>query len=179
MSDAAESELEGDVSPKLGGGVIRYRIWPAKRHPLRLAAAAVLVVGATAGAVVVFEGLYWALIVFLGLTTAAAPFFFPTQVGLDGPSVHLRALGTPRTWDLRDFSRLEVGSTGLHRVELLQRARLSPMDTLEGVIVPLPADKATSDAVLVHLRRWVGRRPTGRFALDIDHTPEDSIDPER
>ncbi len=176
MSDAAESQLEGDVSPKTSGGVIRYRIWPAKRHPLRLALALAVVVGATVAAVIVLEGLFWALVVFVGLLAAAAPFFFPTQVGLDGPTLHLRSFGTPRSWDLREFRRLEVGQVGLHRVELLARARLAPMDTLKGVIVPLPGDKPTADAVLVHLRRWVARRQTGRFAIDIDHTPEDSID---
>jgi len=31
--------------------------------------------------------------------------------------------------------------------------------------------------VVAHLRRWVGRQPTGRFALDADPAPEDSVAP--
>ncbi len=32
--EAAEPELAGDVAPGTSGGVIRYRIWPARRHPI-------------------------------------------------------------------------------------------------------------------------------------------------
>ena len=178
MSDAAESKLAGDVSPSTTGGVIRYRIWPARRHPVRLAIALALVVGATVGTVVVFHEFFWAAVVFVGLTVAAAPFFFPTLVGLDGPTLNVRALGTPRVWNLGRFQRLEISQDVLPRVELMTRARLSPVDTLESVVVPLPEDKAVADQVVVHLRRWVGRRPTGRFASDVDHAPEDSLEPD-
>lgn len=160
--------------PGSAGGVIRYRIWPARRHPLRLAAVTAVVLGATVAAALVFEGLYWALVVALGLTLAAAPFFFPTEVALDGPRLNLRALGTPRVFHLGAFQRLEIGADVLPRVELLTRARLSPVDSLEGVVVPLPEDPAVASAVVAHLRRWVGRRPTGTFALDADDAPEDS-----
>jgi len=178
VSDAAESKLAGDVSPSTSGGVIRYKIWPARRHPVRLVIAVALVVGATAGTAVVFHEAFWALVVALGLTVAAAPFFFPTLVGLDGPTLNVRALGTPRIWNLGSFQRIEISQDVLPRVELLTRARLSPVDTLESVVVPLPEDKAIADQVVVHLRRWVGRRPTGRFAMDADHAPEDSLEPD-
>ncbi|TNF38189.1 MAG: hypothetical protein EP329_01105 [Deltaproteobacteria bacterium] len=178
MSDAAESTLSGDVSASTSGGIIRYKIWPARRHPVRLVIAVILVVGATAATAVVFHAFFWALVVALGLTVAAAPFFFPTLVGLDGPTLNVRALGTPRVWNLARFQRIEVSSDVLPRVELLTRARLSPVDTLESVVVPLPEDKVMADQVVVHLRRWVGRRPTGRFAIDADHAPEDSLEPE-
>jgi len=177
VSDAAESRLLGEVSPGTTGGVIRYRIWPARRHPLRLLAAVVVVLGATTAIAVVFEGVYWALVVALGLTAAAAPFFFPTEVALDGPQLNLRALGTPRVFHLSHFQRLEEHADVLARVELLTRARLSPVDTLEGLVVPLPEDPAMAALVVAHLRRWVGRQPTGRFALDADHAPEDSVAP--
>lgn len=178
MSDAAESKLAGDVSPSTSGGVIRYRIWPARRHPVRLVIAVAVVIGATVAAAIVFEGFFWAAVAFVGLTVSAAPFFFPTEVGLDGPNLNIRALGTPRMWDLRRFRRIELSQDVLPRVELLTRARLSPVDTLESVVVPLPEDKAVTDQVVVHLRRWVGRRETGRFAIDVDHAPEDTIEPE-
>ena len=38
-----------------------------------------------------------------------------------------------------------------------------------------PDDPMMADRVLVHLRRWVGRTPTGRFKIDIDHAPEDDV----
>jgi len=178
VNDAAESKLDGDVSPSTTGGVIRYKIWPARRHPVRLVVAVAIVVGATVATVIVFGEFFWALVVAIGLTVAAAPFFFPTLVGLDGPTLNVRALGTPRVWNLGRFQRIEISQDVLSRVELLTRARLSPVDTLESVVIPLPEDKAVADQVVVHLRRWVGRRPTGRFGMDADHAPEDSLESE-
>ena len=175
VKDAAESRLAGDVSPSTTGGIIRYRIWPAKRHPVRLLVAALLVGGATVAADLVFEGFYWALVVAVALTIVAAPFFFPTEVALDGPRLNLRTFGTPRVFLLGHFQRFEVSQDVLPRVELLTRARLSPVDTLEGVTVPLPEDARVAGEVVAHLRRWVGRRPTGRFVLDADHAPEDDV----
>jgi len=178
VDDAAEARLEGDVAPRSSGGVIRYRIWPARRHPVRLTIVLALVTAATIGAATAFEAFYWPAVVALGLTAAAAPFFFPTEVCLDGPQLNMKSLGTPRVWDLRLLRRIEVSDDVLHRVELLPRARSSPMDRVKGVTVPMPGDRETADKVLVHLRRWVGRRETGRFSLDADHAPEDSLDPE-
>ena len=36
---------------------------------------------------------------------------------LDGYTLHIRRLGSPRTWDLRRFRRIEVGTTALPRVD--------------------------------------------------------------
>lgn len=176
MHDAAESRLQGDVAAKTTGGVIRYRVWPARRHRARLLLVLAVIVAATIGAATVFSSLYWALIVLVGLTAAATPFFFPTEVGLDGGRLNLRALGTPRVWDLREFRRLEVSDDVLKRVELLPRSLVAPMDRVQSVTVPLPDDEAVAELVLEHLRRWVGRRPTGTFRVDVDHAPEDWLD---
>ncbi|MFT7583090.1 MAG: hypothetical protein ACI9MR_004776, partial [Myxococcota bacterium] len=120
VNDAAESELEGDVLAKVSGGVVRYRIWPAKRRPLRSALISGVVAAATAGTAVWLGGLYWAVIVGLGLTVVAAPFFFPTEVALDGHQLNIRRLGTVRVWDLRMFQRIEVSREPMLRVELLK-----------------------------------------------------------
>lgn len=176
--DAAEPELAGEVSPKATGGVIRYRAWPARRRPLRLILAAVAVLG---GAIVVglqLANVYWGAMAFIALALTAAAFFFPTLVSLDGPTLVIRHLGTPRSHDLRHFRRIESSRDLVPRVELLPRARLSPVDTLRGIIVPLPDDAGAAERVLTHLRRWVGRTPTGRFALDLDHVPEDDLEPQ-
>lgn len=176
--DAAESELHGEVRAKTSGGVIRYRVWPARRHPVRLVIAAAIAVG---GAVAVGLGLedgFWATVTFVGLAFVSAAFFFPTEVALDGATLVLRHLGTPRSYDLRHFRRIERAQDMVPRVELLPRARISPMDTLHGVVIPLPDDKAMAEQVLFHLARWVGKTPTGRFVIDVDHAPEDDLEPE-
>jgi hypothetical protein len=176
--DAAESELSGEVSAKTSGGVIRYRVWPARRHPLRLVVAAVVVVGGTVLMGILLENAFWATIAFLGLSFVSAAFFFPTLVALDGAALVLRQLGTPRSYDLRQFRRIERAQDMVPRVELLPRARLSPIDTLHGVVIPLPDDAETCERVLFHLGHWVGKPPTGRFVIDPDLVPEDSLDPE-
>lgn len=174
--DAAESQLEGEVRAKTSGGVIRYRVWPARRHPLRLALAAVVVVGGTVAVGFLVRNAFWASIAFVGLSFVSAAFFFPTEVALDGAALVLRQLGTPRSYDLRNFRRIERAQDMVPRVELLPRARLSPMDTLQGVVIPLPDDAAMSERVLFHLGRWVGKTPTGRFVIDVDLVPEDSLE---
>ncbi len=176
--DAAESELAGEVDARASGGVIRYRVWPAKSHPIRLIMAVVAVLGGTFMVGWVFDNFYWGTMAFIGLALTAAAFFFPTLVALDGPTLVMRHLGTPRSHDLRQFRRIETSRDMVPRVELLPRARLSPVDTLSGVIVPLPDDEGSAERVLTHLRRWVGRTPTGRFALDLDHVPEDNLEPD-
>lgn len=160
---------------KTTGGVIRYRSWPARRHPLRLGLAVVLVVGATAAVAVVLGNVFWAAVVFVGLAFLASAFFFPTEVALDGDRLVVRRLGQPQSYELRTFRRMEVSREMMSRVELLHRARLSPMDPLDGIVVPLPEQPAMAELVLTHLRRWVGRTPTGRFKIDIDHAPEDDL----
>ena len=176
--DAAESELEGEVRAKTSGGVIRYRVWPARRRPLRLVIAAVIVISGTVAVGFLLRNAFWATIAFLGLSFVSAAFFFPTEVTLDGANLVIRQLGTPRNYDLRHFRRIERAQDMVPRVELLPRARLSPMDTLQGVVIPLPDDPAMCERVLFHVGRWVGKTPTGRFVIDVDLVPEDAIDPE-
>jgi hypothetical protein len=173
---AAHPELSGEVIPMTSGGVIRYRAWPAKRHPVRLVLAIAAVVGGTAVVGYVLQNAFWAAMALIGLSLTAAAFLFPTLVALDGPTLVIRHLGTPRSHDLRTFRRIEASRDMVPRVELLPRARLSPMDTLSGVILPLPDDQAAAERVITHLRRWVGKNPTGRFALDLDHVPEDDLE---
>jgi hypothetical protein len=159
------------------GGVIRYRAWPARRHPVRLVLAIIAVVGGTVVVGYVLSNFYWAAMALVGLSLAAAAFFFPTLVSLDGPTLVIGHLGTPRSHDLRSFRRMETSRDTVPRVELLPRARLGPMDTLRGVILPLPDDQSGAERVITHLQRWVGRTPTGRFELDLDHVPEDDLEP--
>jgi hypothetical protein len=121
------------------------------------------------------EGAFWATVVCVGLGFLASAFFFPTEVALDGDRLVVRRLGQPQSYELRSFRRLEVSREMMSRVELLHRARISPMDPLEGIVLPLPDDAAQAEQVLMHLRRWVGRTPTGRFKIDIDHAPEDDV----
>lgn len=177
--DAAESELHGEVLAKTSGGVIRYRAWPARRKPIRLVIAGALVIAGTAAVGLLLKNAFWATITFVGLSFVSAAFFFPTEVALDGPALVLRHLGTPRSYDLRHFRRIERAQDMVPRVELLPRARLSPMDTLHGVVIPLPDEKAMAERVLFHLGRWVGKTPTGRFVIDVDHAPEDELDDPR
>lgn len=176
--DAAESVLAGEVRAKTSGGVIRYRVWPARRKPVRLVIAAVVVIAGTVLVGWLLEEAFWAIIAFLGLSFVSAAFFFPTEVALDGAALVLRHLGTPRSYDLRQFRRIERARDMVPRVELLSRARLSPMDPLQGVVIPLPDDPATCERVLIHLGRWVGKTPTGRFVIDTDLVPEDSLESE-
>jgi hypothetical protein len=176
--DAAASELAGDVAAKASGGTIRYRIWPARRHPLRLGATVVIVVGLTIATALLVDNVFWAAVVFVGLSFLASAFFFPSEVALDGDQLVIRRLGQPQSYALREFHRIEVSAEMLPRVELLHHARLSPMDPLDGIVVPLPESPAMAERVLTHMRRWVGRTPTGRFKIDADLAPEDDLDPE-
>jgi hypothetical protein len=175
MVDPANAKLAGDVSPGRAGGAIRYRTWPARRRPVLALLTTTLVFALTFAAWYGFESVFYTAIVFVGAAIGAALAFFPTEVSLDGHQLNLRQLGTPRTWDLRRFRRLEVCGEPLPRVELRKRARMTPIDPVEGTVVPLPADAHEAEIVVHHLRHWVGRQVTGRFDLDDDHTPEDSV----
>lgn len=163
----AEAELEGVVALTRSGGVIRYRVWPAKRHPFR-ALFALIGCGVVSGAVLWSSGLFWALFVTLGCVLSAVLFFMPTEVSLDSHTLNVRSLGTLRTWDLRHFRRFVLSGSPMARVELIKR---SGFDVLENMSFPLPSDH---EPILEHLRHWVGRTATGRFELDDDLVPEDS-----
>lgn len=171
--DAAESHLTGDVGARVSAGAIRYRIWPARRHPILATAGALVAIAATAATFHMY-GFYWALLVATGLILTSGMLLFPTLVSLDGPTLHIRHLGTPRTWDLKRFERIDVGGQPLRRVELGCSGASGPMDTVHSVRLPLPADSQTAEKILVHLRRWIARRQTGHFELDEDQAPEDS-----
>ena len=165
---AAQAELEGVVDPATSGGLIRYRVWPARRQPLRLMAVVLACLGLTSGAALT-AGTFWAVFVLIGLILSAGVLLFPTEVALDSYTLHVRALGTPRTWDLRHFRRFEVSAQPWPRVELTKR---TGFELLDNVSIPLPQ---AHEAVLAHLRSWVGRQPTGTFELDDDLVPEDNV----
>lgn len=171
--DAAESELQGDVDPLVATGCIRYRIWPAKRHKTRTFVAFCVVLGATSAVVYLYGSVVWSMVTFLGLTATLAMFLFPTLVALDGPVLHLRQLGAPRTYDLRLFKRLDVNDGIVPFAELGTTPSVSARDTVHGTVLPLPAKRQQREEVVVHLRRWVGRAPTGIFTMDDDHVPSD------
>jgi hypothetical protein len=172
--DAAQSDLVGDVDAMTSGGVIRYRIWPMRRYPLRSTLAAIVCIGLVCCTWIYLHSVMWTSFVALGSLVSAAAFLFPTEVNLDGHSLHIRILGVPRTWDIRRFRRIERNKEPLPRVELLSRARVTPLDRVAGIKLPLPATEADAEAVMMHLRRWVGRQVTGRFEIDEDHAPQDN-----
>ena len=157
MSEAAESELSGEVSPRTSGGVIRYRSWPARRHKALTALALLVIFGASAAAYIAFDSLLWASFVFFGLAATGALFLFPTEVALDGPSLHIRHLGSPRSYDLREMRRLEVSGDFFQWVELGKESGLNPLDTVRGVNLPLPASAEARERVLGHLRHFVAK----------------------
>ena len=49
---------------------------------------------------------------------------------------------------------------------------------MAATVLPLPEDAGSAERVLTHLRRWVGKTPTGHFVLDLDHAPQDNLEPE-
>ena len=63
----------------------------------------------------------------------------------------------------------------LPRVDLTGRLRRKLFDRMRVVQLPLPSDAADAELVLAHVRRWVGRSPTGKFELDRDHAPQDNV----
>ena len=128
-----------------------------------------LVCVALTGVVATTSGLFWAGFVLIGAVLGAGLFFFPTEVSLDSHTLHVRAFGTPRTWDLRHFRRFEVSGAPLPRIELIKR---SGFDLLENMSFPVPA---SHEEILAHLRVWVGRTPTGSFEQDDDMVPEDRL----
>lgn len=156
------------------GGVIRYRLWPMKRRLLRSTLAIALVVVATSATWFSLASVLWSALVLVGLTLMVAVLLFPTEVTLDGPSLHLRHVGQTRTLDLRRFRRIERGRRALPRVELRAGGAFDPNPAIGPVRVPLPAEEAAAEEVMEHLRRWVGRQPTGRFEFDADLAPEDT-----
>jgi hypothetical protein len=166
--DPAQADLEGVVEPAISGGLIRYRVWPARRHVGRLLLVAGTCVGVTA-AVALVADTFWAVFVLIGVVLGAGVFFFPTEVALDSYTLHVRSFGTPRTWDLRHFRRFEVSGQPFSRVELITR---TGFDLLDNVTFPVPP---SHEAILDHLRAWVGRTPTGTFELDDDMVPEDTL----
>jgi hypothetical protein len=157
VTEAAESELSGEVSPRTSGGVIRYRSWPARRHKLMTCCALAILLGLSGAAYFAFGEWLWATFVFLGLGSAGALFIFPTEVALDGPALHIRHLASPRSVDLRTMKRMEVSGDLFQRVELGTESSLSPMDTVRGVILPLPSGTEFREQVLDHLRYFVAK----------------------
>ena len=157
VSDAAESELSGEVSLQTTGGVIRYRSWPARRHKVMTALALCVLLAACGAAYIAFDSWLWAGFIFLGLGATGALFLFPTEVAVDGPWLHIRHLSSPRSYDLRSMRRIEVSGDLFQRVELGRDSGLSALDTVRGVLLPLPADTAARKRVLDHLRHFVAK----------------------
>ena len=155
--------------------MIRYRVWPPRSYPLRAALTVAVLIAATAATWFTYQSVLWAFLVGTGLTLTMTILVFPTDVTLDGYRLHMRRLGIMRTWDLRPFRRMEEGTKALRRVVLSAHGALNPMGRTQDVTIPLPSNREEIDAVFVHLRRWVGREPTGRFELDEDHAPEDTV----
>lgn len=176
MKDVGKgSEVDSESHATFGAGAVRYRVWPARRHPLRLAIVGALAIAAAVAASIVWENGWWAAIAGLAILGGASPFFFPTEIALDGSRLIMRQLGMPREYDLRSFTRVEVVGEMVLRAELSAGSVGSPLDAVQAIAVPLPKDAKAREGVLLHLHRWVGRRTTGQFAFDDDHAPDDEI----
>lgn len=176
MTDESRgAEVESESRAVFGAGAIRYRVWPARRHPWRLLLALACVVGASVGVALLWRNGWWAAIAGLGLAGATVAWFFPTEVALDGARLVVRQLGTPREYDLRAFRRVEVVVDVVARAELGATTPNSPLDSVQAVAVPLPHDLRAQDRIVAHMRRWVGRRATGQFTFDDDHAPDDDV----
>ena len=170
----ALGELSGHVEPATSGGVIRYRLWPARRYPGRVVLMALVITGLTWLTSIQFVDPLWPLVVLVGTSAGAAVLFVPTEVMLDGYHLNIRVLNVPRTWDLRLFRTLEIAGGVLPRVDLKGRGQRKLVESMRVVQLPLPSGAEDAERVLGHVRRWVGRTPTGTFELDQDHAPEDS-----
>lgn len=173
----ALTESTEAVGSLRSGGVIRYRVWPAKRHPVAAILVAILTIGATVLTVEQTDSYLLASYVFVGLVLTAGLFFFPNHVAFDSYMLHRRAYGIPRTWDLRSFRRMEVSRGPLPHLELLTHDASPLMAQVRSVIVALPPRTEDAERVVEHARSWLGKRPTGQFELDDDHAPEDAVTP--
>lgn len=163
------------MRPATTGGVIRYRLWPIKRRPGRTVVVALVILALTWATWHQLGSGLWAAVVFIGTTAGAGMLFVPTEVMLDGYQLNMRAMNLARTWDLRRFRKLEVNGGVLPRIDLTGRLRRQVFDRLRVVQLPLPSDAEDAELVLAHVRRWVGRSPTGKFEIDRDHVPEDNV----
>jgi hypothetical protein len=171
----AQAESTDVVGSLCDAGVFRYRVWPAKRHPVAAILTAVLTVAATALTVEQTGSTLWASYVFVGLVLTAGLFFFPNHIAFDGYMLHRRAYGFPRTWDLRRFRKMEVSTGPVAHVELKTHATSPIVSHIKSVIVALPPNSSDAEQVVAHIRRWIGKRPTGSFELDEDHAPQDVV----
>jgi len=171
----AIGDLEGHMRPATTGGVIRYRLWPIKRRPARTILVALVIVALSWATWYQLGSLLWAAVVFIGTTAGAGMLFVPTEIMLDGYHLNMRAMNLARTWDLRRFRRLEVNGGVLPRIDLTGRLKRKLFDRMRVVQLPLPSNAEDAELVLAHVRRWVGRTPTGKFELDRDHAPEDNV----
>ncbi len=171
MGDAAESELRGEVAFKFTGGVVRYRSWPALRRPVLAIFLVLMIVGTGVVGHVVLESLLHGVFIMIGFTAIAAPFFFPTLVALDGPALHIRHLGMPRSWDLRELQQMTVMEEVVSRVELGRAGGVHPADSIQGVTIPLPRQPAARAKVLEHIRHFVGHPDESSREFGVDLTP--------
>ena len=171
----AIGDLEGHMRPSITGGVIRYRLWPVKRRPLRTLLVALVIAALCWATWYQLSSVLWATVVLVGTTAGAGMLFVPTEVMLDGYHLNMRAMNLARTWDLRRFRKLEVNGGVLPRVDLTGRLKRKMFDRIRVVQLPLPSNVEDAELVLAHVRRWVGRSPTGKFEIDRDHAPEDNV----
>ena len=171
----AIGDIEGHMRPAVTGGVIRYRLWPIKRRPGRTTFVALVILALTWATWHQLGSGLWAAVVFIGTVAGAGILFVPTEVMLDGYQLNMRAMNLARTWDLRRFRKLEVSGGVLPRIDLTGRLKRKLFDRMRVVQLPLPSDAEDAELVLAHVRRWVGRSPTGKFEIDRDHAPEDNL----
>ncbi len=112
---------------------------------MSLAASGVVVVGAR-----LLGGGGWFAVLAVAGVGALAALLFPTEVLVDGGQLVVRQLGTPRSYALSEFVRLEVVSDVIARVELSRETDGGPLASARTLALPLP-DEASTRARLLAL----------------------------
>jgi hypothetical protein len=120
-----------------------------------LAAVAVVVFGAR-----LLGGGGWFAVLAVAVVGALAALLFPTEVIVDGGQLVVRQLGTPRSYALSEFVRLEVVSDVVARVELSRDADGAPLASARTVALPLPEEASARARLLALLSAGLSRRPT-------------------
>lgn len=173
---SADPEPTSETPAMASGGVIRYRLWMARQHPIRFSFLAVLALALAAGVGFSDANIFWSFMALLALALTAAMFFFPSLVTLDGPTLIVRRLGLPQTHDLRHFESVRFVHDLMGKAELIPMDRPAPMNAFRSLTIPLPSQEAVAAKVQAHLNYWVGRRVTGQFEWDLDQIPEEQRD---
>jgi len=93
------SETQADVQHN--GGVMEWRVWPARNNRALSVTVAVLIVVISAVVVLSYESAWYGVMVFVALFAATAVYYLPTNYRIDKDGVRLRTplTTTARSWE--------------------------------------------------------------------------------